>query len=146
MGHLFEILTGTVDGVNDTFTFSAAYTPGTAAIYLNGQLLFHPSGNPWTESDPTTGEITVIAGCEPRVGDVLSGFALDTVAPSAEVVIDQRISGCIEDAVALQGIICDADCLVGCIEDAAITGRLVDQEVIIGELEDDDLTGVSKEC
>ena len=81
---MFESLTGVVDGINSVFLFSAPYTAGTVAIFLNGQLITDGdgSGNPWTESDPATGEITLEVGSIPNSGawgaDTITGFAMDT--------------------------------------------------------------------
>ena len=134
---LFEKLTGTVDGVNDTFFFSKPYTAGTVALYLNGQLLFSTAagGNPWTESSPSTGEVTIAADCLPIVqsteGDVVSGFALDTTAEGPETVIEEinatindapdRLAGQIEDVpTQLNGAVSDVTNIVGVIDDVDI--------------------------
>ena len=70
---MFKTLTGAINGVNLVFSFGQPYTPGTTAIYRNGQLLLNPGGNPWTETDPSTGTVTIHAEELPRAGDAIAG-------------------------------------------------------------------------
>lgn len=98
-----EALSGTIDGVNTVFTFSSPYSAGTSAIYLNGQLLTSASGNPWSESDPSTGEITITdSACIPRVGDEISGLAFDLDA-DAEAIEITEIAGSLSLLTGVQG-------------------------------------------
>jgi hypothetical protein len=84
----FEVLAGTIDGVNAVFSYSQPYAPGTTALYLNGQLLL-ASTIVWAETSPATGVVTITAaGCIPRVGDQIEGFALDTTT-STDTFIDE---------------------------------------------------------
>ena len=152
LSYLFENLSGTIDGVNDTFSFSAPYTPGTTAIYLNGQLLLVDGTNPWVELDPSAGTIRITeAGCIPRAGawgtDEIAGFALDTAAPAPETVIDRPLMGVIKDKDALTGTLSDGFHLAATLQDVdGLTGRIDDVDLMRGEVADDQLTGTTKDC
>jgi len=142
----YEALTGTIDGVNRVFFFSVPYTPGTAAIFLNGQLLTHPSGNPWTETDPSTGEVTLDVGCEPLAGDVVAGVAIDTAEPN-EVEITE-ITGSIDALGNVGGVLDVQDDAVGDIDAVACIGGLVSSETeLTGSLEPTAcIGGILEEC
>ncbi len=129
----FEALTGTVDGVNSVFFFSQPYTPGTSALYLNGQLLVHSSGNPWMETNPATGEVTLIAQCVPRVGDDVAGFALDT-DDSAAIVEVCNLTGSIDFVSELSGTIAPIEIQGSLTPIAAIGGTLEAQEALVGDI------------
>jgi len=146
MPALFETLSGVIDGVNDVFTFGAAYTPGTVAIYLNGQLLLNDAGNPWTESDPGAGEVTILSDCIPRPGDEIAGFAIDT-AGSGEVEITQ-IQGAISAVDDIGGTIETIGDLNGGISPlTAIAGSTEAVESILGGLAaEGEIGGVLKAC
>lgn len=75
----FEALSGVVNGTNTTFSTSVAYTAGTLAIFLNGQLLKNPAGDPWTEISPLLGTVDIAVDCTPRTGDHVAGFFVDTL-------------------------------------------------------------------
>ena len=80
----FEVPTGVIDGVNTVFNVSQAYRPGTTAVFLTGLLLRADYDDGWTESDPSTGEITLKE--PPRVTkitpDVVQVFYID-LSPDA---------------------------------------------------------------
>jgi hypothetical protein len=78
----FEVLTGTIDGVNTTFTTSVPYTPTTTAVFVSGQLKRPDLDDGWLETDPTTG--TIDFKIAPIVGDVLQAFYLDTLPVPAQ--------------------------------------------------------------
>jgi len=78
---IYEIPTGVINGVNDTFFTTSAYTSGSLAIFLNGQLLKNSTGDPWTEINSVTGEFEIAADCIPGqdgVDDQLAVFYIDT--------------------------------------------------------------------
>jgi hypothetical protein len=64
-----EVPTGTINGVNDTFTVANAPSPaGSLALYKNGQLMI-AGGSDYTL---TTNSIVFVAGAIPQTGDVLT--------------------------------------------------------------------------
>lgn len=63
-----ETPSGTVNGINDTFTLANTPTAGTVALYVNGLRMKSGSGNDYTISGST---ITFEAGAIPLTGDVL---------------------------------------------------------------------------
>jgi len=144
----FELLTGTIDGANPDFYTSRAYSPGSVAVYLNGQLLLNRTGNPWTETDPNAGQITVTdAGLVPRVGDEIAAFYLDTTTDPNQVVIEDlvatihdaedRLVGVVEAEEELVAIVAEEDRLEGLVaEEDALAGTVGDEEILIGILEE----------
>lgn len=89
---MFELLTGTVDGSNAVFAFPRAYIAGSTAIYLNGQLIMK-AVLPWSETSPTLGTITITdLDSIPQVGDVVAGFALDTLPETVVEEISASLS------------------------------------------------------
>ncbi|MEE9358886.1 MAG: hypothetical protein V3U85_00230 [Hyphomicrobium sp.] len=142
---IFEPLTGVVDGVNPTFFFSVGYTPGTVVIYLNGQLLVTPAGNPWSESDPTTGEVTITnAKCIPKPGDVIAGEMTDTspALPETEILeltatieIEDELNGVI-DVETLSGVMAVGDEFSATIDMAEdLTGTTEDPDTLTATIE-----------
>ena len=124
----FEVLAGAINGANLVFTTSVPYSPGTTALYLNGQLL-NPSGPlpAWVETSPATGTITFDPICHiPRVGDVVQMFFLDTVVDDTTV----------EEVCSFQVTLLDTQ--------AALRGLLFDEEIVAGSVVDDseDLIGM----
>jgi hypothetical protein len=147
----YEQLSGTIDGINLVFTASMAYTAGSTAVFLNGQLILNTfaPGMPWTESNPALGEITFVGAIHtPRTGDVVQMFFIDTspVLPG-EVIFG--IEGEIEDLVVFSdGIICDLKGLSGTVRDVTevVDGTLVEFESLMGTLEAmDELEGQLEE-
>ena len=82
---MFEKLIGVIDGLNKVFRFSRAYTPGSTAIYINGQLVLAKAFSEWSESDPSTGEITLTRTLRTR--DTVSGFAMDTLVQVGTTIV-----------------------------------------------------------
>ena len=153
----FKPLTGTVNGTNAVFTTpgGTAYTPGTTAVYLNGQLLFDRNavgGQLWTESDPPNGEITIDVSHVPVVRasdgglEEVAMFWLDTLgAPTIEV---EELRGRIQDIDRLGGRIEDVVDIVGAISDVdRLTGRIQDVDQVKGSIRDfDRLSGILEDC
>lgn len=117
----FEVLSGTIDGVNTVFTVSVPYKPVTSAVFLNGALMRIDLVDGWTESDPSIGEITFNEA--PRSGpsggnidDVLQMFFLDTSPASLDTTIVERICGTIEAADELEGRLFTSNPICGTIE------------------------------
>ena len=143
---LFKALSGTVDGVNAVFSFGEAYTPGTVALYLNGQLLLDSAGNPWSETDPATGEVTITeAACIPGnhatvPDDELAGFALDI-----SVTDPQDLVGQIE-VLDVTGVVAPLDDLSGGITVLGVTGPILDLVAITGDTEPLSVTGTTEIC
>lgn len=101
----FTLLSGSINGINAVFTTPTAYTAGTVAVYLNGQLLLNPAGNPWAETDPSTGTVTITgAECIPRTGDVISAFYIDTQDDFVGSVVSP-ISGTISAQTSLDAVL-----------------------------------------
>lgn len=140
----FEALSGTVNGVNRVFTTSAAYTPGTVAVFLNGQLLKNPAGDPWVEQNPTTGEIELAVDCTPVKDDQLAAFYVDTldsfvgeeVTPIYGSISELgSISGTLGDAEVVLASIEETDSVCGILTPINITGAVETQEVLSAVLE-----------
>ena len=143
----FEPLAGTIDGVNAVFTTSQPYTAGTTAVYLNGQLLLNPSGNPWAETDPNTGTITITAPeCIPRPDDIISAFYLDQSPDTVESEVVE-LSGTIDGEDSLTGFL-DTTELGGTIDStSAISGSLSEVIDLFGVIDNDaDLVGELEVC
>jgi hypothetical protein len=69
VGAFFEVPTGALDGVNETFVVAHPYAPGSTAVFLNGLLLHGGSSPEWLESDPVHGVVTLVEA--PHSGDVI---------------------------------------------------------------------------
>lgn len=144
----FTLLSGTIDGVNAVFTTPTAYTAGTTAVYLNGQLLLNPAGNPWAESNPSTGTITITGlECIPRVGDVISAFYIDTQDSFTGTVVEP-ITGSISTVGALGGTISDTNVITaGVAEVSTICGQLAVSANISASISTKTaLSGIITEC
>lgn len=103
----FEIPTGAIDGMNTVYTVSMAYTPGTVAVFINGQLK-RPSGvgilDGWVETDPVLGIVTLDEA--PLTNDVVQVFYLDT--NDSPIILVQTVEGLeaeIRDIDALDAVI-----------------------------------------
>ena len=59
MGIRLEVLSGTIDGVNLVFVAPTAYESGSARLYVNGLLVDGDGPDGFTESNPSTGEVTL---------------------------------------------------------------------------------------
>lgn len=127
----FEVLTGTIDGVNDTFFFSKAYTAGSVALYLNGQLLVASPGNPWVEVDPSTGEVRIsVSACIPKTGDQIAGFAIDTTDGVNTVEVTE-----------LLGSVTALDRIGGSIESTEVEAALAQVQALAGQFDNSELLG-----
>jgi len=139
----FEVPVGAIDGVNRLFTVSLPYTPGSVAVFINGQLKRADYDDGWVETDPSTGQVTVnespIGGSVPEVVQI---FYLDTTQNDVTEVVE-GIIGTIEDLDMLYGTI-GSDDIVGTVVDlSAITGTIDDVSVADGAIEEvDELVGV----
>jgi hypothetical protein len=75
----FEVPAGAIDGANVLFTTAMSYTPGSTAVFINGQLK-RPAGvgilDGWTETSPVLGTVTLDEA--PLTDDVVQIFYLDT--------------------------------------------------------------------
>lgn len=84
----FEVALGVSDGVNLVFfTPTAPYLPGSVAVFLNGQLKRADFMDGWAETNPVTGEVTLLIAPLPAAfgnpPDVVQIFYLDTATPPA---------------------------------------------------------------
>lgn len=81
----FEVVTGTINGVNTTFFTSVPYLAGTLAAFLNGQLKRADLDDGWIETNPSIGAFDYKE--PPVTDDVVQAFYLDTSAalPQEEV-------------------------------------------------------------
>lgn len=136
----FEVLSGTIDGVNTTFTVSTAYLPGSVAVFINGLLMREDLDDGWIETNPATGTIDLKEA--PRVGpsgggdpDVLQAFFLDTAPSIIEVREVCPLVGRIEDPFTLEGAL-STQVLMGEISSVdEIDGILGTEAVLVGEIE-----------
>jgi len=145
----FELLSGAIDGANADFYTSVPYTPGSVAVYLNGQLLLNRTGNPWTETDPATGQITVHAVDHVlRPGDEIAAFYLDTTTAPDQVVIDDLVGVVSDTEDRLTGILVGEDELVGTVADEErLEGQVATEDALAGTVADEDaLVGILEEC
>lgn len=78
----FEVPTGTIDGANQVFTTSVAYTAGSVAVWINGVLRIATDTDGWTETSPTAGTITLTTA--PIVGDDVQVYFLAIPESSAQ--------------------------------------------------------------
>jgi len=134
-------MAGTIDSANTVFTTPSPYTAGTLAVYLNGQLQMHHAGNPWTETDPSTGTATL--SFAPQPGDTVAAFYLDTTPTLPETEVCE-LEGSIEDVDGiagelivsddLAGYVDDVEALEGELSDVFLTGTIEDVESLEGEL------------
>jgi hypothetical protein len=129
----FESLLGTIDSVNTVFTTPTPYTAGTLAVYMNGQLQMHHAGNPWTETDPSSGAVTLTFAPEP--GDTVAAFYLDTtpIVPETEIEV---LEGTINEVDDITGeLVATAD-LAGSIEEVETLAGVLDFDYLEGTIED----------
>lgn len=104
----FEVLAGVIDGVNTVFTSSVAYTPGTSAVFLNGQLKRITYDDGWTETSPPAGTITMME--PPDLLDVVQMFYLDTSPPAVVVQAGpEPLSATIQDISSIDATIVDVE-------------------------------------
>jgi hypothetical protein len=88
----FEELAGVVDGVNQVFTASTEYRPGTIAVLVRGILRKQSDADGWTELDPVAGTVTLTTA--PEAGHEVAAFWLEPAAtvPETEILgIDGQV-------------------------------------------------------
>lgn len=136
----FEVLSGTIDGANTTFTVSVPYQSGSSAVFINGVLMRIDLDDGWVETDPTTGTIDLKEA--PRVGpsgagcpDVLQMFFLDTSPPVLETVTT-TLCGTIEAVGELDGYLSQETVFVGSLETPSLAGALAAELSLAGAVED----------
>lgn len=103
-------VTGPVDSSNRMFYTPTPYTPGTLAVFLNGQLKPRDQTDGYVETNPATGEFTMNEAplsttppAPPTFTDKLSAFYIDT-GPDAVVVIELiGLTGVLQDTVSPVG-------------------------------------------
>jgi hypothetical protein len=153
----FEVPSGAIDNVNTVFTLSRSYTPGTVAVFLNGQLKREDYDDGWIETDPVAGVVTLkepprsAGGYEPL--DVVQIFYIDTepLPPEVESVAE-ALPGVIEEEIEVEGLLLqDEDLFSPVLEvEASVYGLLSDDDLPIeGELvPEEDLIGlvVAEDC
>jgi hypothetical protein len=96
MGQIVEVPSGTIDGINATFFTSVPYQAGSLSVWHNGQEIL----GCYTETNPATGEFTILAPNIPKAGAWGSDtLAVDFNDPSteAEIVEVDRIACVVED-------------------------------------------------
>ena len=151
----WEPLTGVVDGSNAVFTASKAYSPGTTAAFMNGQLLFDRNvvgGRLWTETTPGLGTITIDLTHVPIVRtsdgglEEISMFFMDTLADGFKEITELR--GTIRDIDRIGGVIVGITELSGAIRDAnRLSGGIVGVDQLNGSIRDfDRLAGLIEDC
>lgn len=144
----FEVLSGTIDGVNTTFTVSTAYQPGSTAVFINGLLMREDLVDGWIETDPSTGTIDLKEA--PRDGpsggpcpDVLQMFFLDTAPSTIEIREVCPIVGTIEPDLELEGILSCPPILGEISPYLDLEGALSSDGLLAGEVESvSEITGV----
>ena len=140
----YEKLAGVIDGVNVNFTTSRPYSPGSLSVYLNGQL---QQQDCWTETDPSTGAVTVSFQYAPRVGEVVQAFYLDTTAalPGEEI---EGITGVVRAVGDLHGTVLTGEAVTATVVDGVdLTGSVVDRCLATGVVvEVGGVTGVLRDC
>jgi len=144
----FEVPTGTIDGVNTTFTTSVPYAPGTLAVYLNGQLIPFSS---FSETDPGAGDFDITdPDCVPRSGpwgsDTLQAFYRDPAIEDTTIVIEglvgqiqdvaQGVSGVLND-LAVDGVISAPQAISALVADDSVSGFVEDSPVGVDALVED---------
>jgi len=100
--------------VNQLFTTSQPYKPGTTAVFLNGQLKTQTLDDGWVETDPGLGQVTLKE--PPRSfgnPDVVQIFYIDTSPVLPETVVDTPLVGVIEEVATLEGELLPTELLEG---------------------------------
>ena len=147
----FEVPSGTIDGVNTTFTTSLPYQAGSLAVFINGLLMRADLLDGWVETAPTTGTFDLKEA--PRVGpsgggceDVIKVFFLDT-APAVLECVTTPLCGTIKADPELVGCLADAIALCGEVKTSDLSGCLVDELLLCGTVEAEvSLVGVLEVC
>jgi hypothetical protein len=131
----FEILTGVVDGVNTTFFTPVAYTPGSLAVFVNGQLKRADYNDGWIEANPATGEVTLKEAprpCPPDLDEVIQAFFIDTTPLDTGFL---ELEGILDDTSEVTGLL-EIDELEGIIDDTAeVFGTVETETEISGQVD-----------
>lgn len=122
----FEEPSGTVDGVNTTFSLVAPYVAGTLAPLLNGLVL---NSTEFIETSPIAG--TYDYATAPRVGDAVAAFYL----AASDLVLTTPV-------LELQGVIVSSSIVGEVALSGASTGAIVAADVS-GEVVTTALEGVT---
>ena len=144
---VFQLASGVANGGNKTFYTTSngvtivPYTAGTLAVYLNGQLLYDRSGNPWAETDPATGRFDFDDA--PLTSDDVAVFFLDTSAPVVDAVDCIHIFGSLEPLGELDGTLEGRADIFGSLEERFQLSGNLDVFELFGDLDVvDNLSGV----
>lgn len=142
-----ETAVGTIDGVNTSFSATAAYTSGTLSVYLNGQLKRPDLDDGFIESNPSTGAFTMKE--PPLSGDVLQVRYLDTSAPQpgeevqgfVAVIIDlEEMVAVVSDVDVMRAQFGDQDNMSGTLADVdPLSSTVIDVEAMSGTVNDPDV-------
>lgn len=145
----FEVPSGTIDGVNTTFTTSVPYRAGSTAVFVNGILLKADLMDGWAETDPDSGifdmsEAPVSFGVSP---DVVQVFFIDTSPQLPEEVIT-GITGTLESEGLLTGAMSPDSAVLGAlIAEADLEALVVPEWAMLGSVEiEETISGVLVEC
>jgi hypothetical protein len=126
----FEVAGGTIDGVNVLFTTSLPYTPGTVAVFLNGQLL---RTNEWMELGGRTFQLAQ----PPVPPDMVQVFYLDQspVQPGVEVT---PLQGVIKPISDIAGSLQELGQMSGTVASTPepMLGSIVSQQTVLAQLDD----------
>lgn len=135
----YEVLSGTIDGANTSFTVSIPYQAGSSAVFINGVLMRLDLDDGWIETDPAAGLVNLKEA--PRVGpsgdgcpDVLQMFFLDT-SPAQLEQVTSTLVGTIEPHGDLTGSLSPEVTLVGALETPSLEGMLASQVNLCGVVE-----------
>lgn len=139
----FAVPTGAIDGINTVFSVGEPYSPGSVAVFYNGLLVRIADDDGWTESDPSTGEVTLTA--PPLALDTVNIFFIDTTPAAPETVLD-NIFGTLKPVDDLTGNLTEIDNLVGSITVEALLGTLEEEGLLAATLvEIEGITGTLEE-
>jgi len=142
----YEVLSGAIDGVNTTFFTSVAYTPGSLAVFINGQLKRADYDDGWIETSPETGEVTLREAPKPYPLDhdeVVQAFFIDTIPVDVSFIeligileeVDEITGVLTEETVQLVGVFDEPDQLVGTLtSDQPLAGQVKHVLEINGQL------------
>lgn len=108
----FAVPTGAINGINTVFNVGEAYKPGSVAAFYNGLIIRKDDDDGWTESDPSTGEVTLTS--PPLSLDTVNIFYIDTSPAAPETVLDS-IFGLLKPVDDLIGNLTETDDLIGII-------------------------------
>jgi hypothetical protein len=148
MAQKVEVPSGAIDGINDAFTTSVPYRPGSLAVWINGQEIL----GCYTEDDPSAGTFTILAPSIPRTG----AWGTDTLAvdfddPSvgADIVEVDRIACVISEPDPILAVVQDFETIACLVQDSPdqVVATVADLDVVAAIVEDGDRILASvKDC